>query len=205
MTTIGPQRRALASPPMESGPRPDLGGGEPWRSLERWIAQGRVDEAARGRSRRGSLRAQAAASTTFVAVLSDLADRGRPALLQCATGARHRGRITALGADFVALSTDHGALVLVTHRAITAVRSEPGDPAMRSMRVPEPGLSIAEVLSELAEDRPRVSIATDGSPPVTGELVSVGVDVVTVRLDGETRAMVYVPLDAVCEVTRPAR
>jgi hypothetical protein len=188
---------------MTGDPRPDLGGGGPWRTLERWIAEGAVDEAARARARRGWLREQAAASTTFVAVLADLVDRGRPVLVQSTTGSRHRGRIAALGADFVALTTDHGALVLVAHHAIAAVRSEPGDPPMRSMRSPDLGLSLAQILAELGEERPRVAIATDGSNQIMGELVSVGVDVVTVRLDGDARATVYVPLGAVCEVMRP--
>jgi hypothetical protein len=189
---------------MPGDPRPDLGGGGPWSTLERWIAEGAVDEAARARARRGWLREQAAASTTFVAVLADLADRGRPVLVHSSTGTRHRGRIAALGADFVALATDHGALVLLSHHAITTVRSEPGDPPMRSMRAPELGLTLAQVLSDLGEDRPRVAIATNGSTQLAGELVSVGLDVVTVRLDGDARATVYVPLGAVCEVMRPA-
>jgi hypothetical protein len=189
---------------MAGDPRPDLGGGGPWHSLERWIADGAVDEAARARARRGWLREQAAASTTFVAVLADLADRGRPVLVHSTTGVRHRGRIAALGADFVALSTDHGALVLLSHDAITAVRSEPGDPPMRSMRAPELGLSLAQVLAELGEDRPRVAVSTDGTTQLAGELISVGVDVMTVRLDGDARATVYVPLSAVREVMRPA-
>lgn len=184
---------------------PDLGGGEPWRSLERWIAEGRVDEAVRARARRGWLREQAAASTTFVAVLADLADRARPVLVHSSTGTRHRGSIAALGADFVAIATDHGALVLLSHRAVAAVRSEPGDPPMRSMRAPELGLSLVEVLAELSADRPRVAIATDGSGHLAGDLVAVGVDIVTVRLDGDVRATVYVPVDAICEVARPAR
>jgi hypothetical protein len=105
----------------------------------------------------------------------------------------------------VALITDHGALVLVAHHAVTALRSEPGDPPMRSMRVPELVMTLAEVLTGLGEDRPRVAITTSDAAQVTGELVSVGVDVVTLRLDGETRATVYVPLSAVCEVMRPTR
>ncbi|MFN3215386.1 MAG: hypothetical protein ACE367_02705 [Acidimicrobiales bacterium] len=190
---------------MAGDPRPDIGGGGPWSTLERWIAEGAVDEAARARARRGWLREQAAASTSFVAVLADLADRGRPVLVHGTTGTRHRGRIAGLGADFVALTTDHGSLVLVAHHAIAAVRSEPGDRPMRSMRAPELGLSLTQVLAELGEDRPRVAIATAGSAQIAGELVSVGVDVATVRLDGDARATVYVPLDAVCEVMRPAR
>lgn len=190
---------------MSGDERPDLGGGEPWTSVDRWIAEGRVDEAARMRARQGWLREQAASSTTFVAVLADLADRGRPVMMQSAAGSRHRGSIAALGADFVALATDHGALVMLRHGSVSAVRTEPGDPPMRSMRAPDLGITLAEVMVDLAAERTRVTVTTSAAEHLAGELLSVGIDLVTLRLDGDARATVYVPFDAVVEVTRPGR
>jgi hypothetical protein len=63
-------------------------------------------------------------------------------------------------------------------------------------------LGLAEMLSVLAAERPRVLVVTLASDEgVAGELRSVGRDVVTIRLDGDPQASAYVAVDAIAEVS----
>jgi hypothetical protein len=56
------------------------------------------------------------------------------------------------------------------------------------------------VLGALAAERARVRLVVlDGGEVVSGELRSVGQDVVTLRTDGETQASAYVPTSVVME------
>jgi hypothetical protein len=52
----------------------------------------------------------------------------------------------------------------------------------------------------MAAERPRVTVATGVGEHVAGELRAVGRDVITVGVDGDTHALVYVPVTAVMEV-----
>lgn len=171
-------------------------------SLSRWAAEARADEAARSRSRERWLRRQAEESSTFSGVLADLADRGRPLLFQSGGGRRHRGVIRALGHDFVAVQTDRGAHVLLASHGIRSVRPQAKETEALSGRTVQLDYRFAEAVAAVAEDRPRVLVVVsevDGT--FSGELRSVGQDVVTLRLDGETRSNCYLPLHAIMELT----
>lgn len=178
-----------------------LGGGGLMPALERWTAEARVADAADARRRERSLRRQAEESTTFAGVLADLAERQRPVVLATSGGRRHRGVLRVLGADFVALITDVGAEVLVARWAITSVRSGPRESAAASGRVLDLDLRLHEALAALAEDRPRVQLVTRGDEHLSGDLRNVGLDVVTVRVDGDTLANVYVPIATIAEIS----
>ena len=70
--------------PVDSDPQPpdrpvDLTSDDPLAALQRWVADGQVDEAARARSRRRWLEKVATEEATLGGVLLDLAERGRPA------------------------------------------------------------------------------------------------------------------------------
>lgn len=169
-------------------------------ALSRWAAEAQVDEAAGARAREQWLRRQAAEATTFASVLTDLADRGRPILVQLTTGRRHRGVIRVLGVDFVGLRTDAGTDVVVALGAIASVRSGPGDSEAWSGRTVALRLRLVGAVAAMAEERPRVTVGTGAEAAVNGELRAVGDDVVTVRVDGDTRANVYVPITAITEI-----
>jgi hypothetical protein len=63
-------------------------------------------------------------------------------------------------------------------------------------------LELAEMLSALVADRPRVLIVTAAdSEGIAGELRSVGRDVVTMLLDGDPRASAYIAIAAIAEVS----
>ena len=153
--------------------------------LAAWLAEVVVDDAARARVRARWLAQQAAEEGTFAGVLTDLAERARPVVVQLANGRAHRGAVAMIGADVVGLRTAEGRDVLLRQSAITAVRTLPGEPVTVGDRHIVSDLSLAEALAALAEHRVRVLlVGADPSHAVTGELRAVGRDVVTVRLDG---------------------
>lgn len=180
--------------------------GDPARSftsrLDRWVADARVDEAARARARERWLRSVAEQEATIAGVLVDLTERAAGVALSTTAGRRHRGWIRALGADFVALCPASGTEVLVALQAISVVRTLPTEDPAAGDRVVSTELTLAEVLTELAAERERVLLVTcAGSDSVSGELRSVGHDVVVVRADTDLPATAYVPLTAIAEVT----
>jgi len=90
--------------PVDSDPQPpdrpvDLTSDYPLAALQRWVADGQVDEAARARSRRRWLEKVATEEATLGGVLLDLAERGRPVIVRTLAGQRVTGPIIAVGAD----------------------------------------------------------------------------------------------------------
>lgn len=179
-----------------------LGGPDLAARLERWVADARSDDAAAARSRERWLRLQADESATFAGVLVDLAERGTPVVVHGAAGRRHRGSIAAVASDFCALRTSSQRAVLLTFTGIGSVRPDADSPGPAGDRVVRAEIGLAEMLSVLAADRPRVLIITAADATgVAGELSRVGRDLVTVRLDGEARATAYVAIRAIAEVS----
>jgi hypothetical protein len=179
-----------------------LGGPDLAARLERWVADARSADAAAARARERWLRLQADESATFAGVLVDLAERGTPVVIHGRAGRRHRGSISAVAADFCALRTSAGRDVLLAYTGIGSVRPDSRRPGPIGDRVVHAEIGIAEMLSVLAADRPRVLIVTAADAAgVAGELRSVGRDLVTVRLDGESRAAAYVAITAIAEMS----
>ena len=179
-----------------------LGGPDLAARLERWVAEARSADAAASRTRERWLRIQADESATFVGVLVDLAERGTPVVVHGRAGRRHRGQIAAVAADFCALRTSGGRDVLLAYTGIGSVRPDSRTPGPSGDRAVHADLGLAEMLSVLAADRPRVLLLTTADADgIAGELRSVGRDIVTVRLDGERRAAAYVAITAIAEVS----
>ncbi|MFZ6005444.1 MAG: hypothetical protein ACOYXM_16095 [Actinomycetota bacterium] len=170
--------------------------------LDRWVSEARVDQAALQRSRERWLREVAEQEATLSGVLADLAERRTAVGVHTRGGRRHNGVIRVIGADFVALGLPSGGDVLIAVRAIGVVRTAPAVEAAVGDRMLGTDLRLADVLAELAADRERVLLVTaDGGDAVSGQLRSVGQDVVVVRTDAERPATAYVPLAAVGEVS----
>jgi hypothetical protein len=166
------------------------------------VADARSTEAAAARARERWLRLQADESATFAGVLIDLAERGTPVVIHGRAGRRHRGAIAAVASDFCTLRTSGGRDVLLTFAGIASVRPDSRSPGPIGDRALQAEIGIAEMLSLLAADRPRILIVTTADADgIAGELRSVGRDVVTVRLDGEPRAAAYVAISAIAEVS----
>jgi hypothetical protein len=181
-----------------------LGGDDLIARLARWVSDARTDEAAAARARERWLVQVAEESATFSGVLLDLAERAAPAVVVGHGDRRHRGVVTAVAADFCILRTPAGRDVLVAFRGISSVRIDAGVGAPTGDRAVHVDVALAEALAALAGDRPRVLIVTaGGADGIAGELRAVGLDVATVRLDGDPAATAYVPIPSIVEVTLP--
>ena len=178
-----------------------LGAGDLGARLERWVAEARSTDAAAARARTHWLRVQSEQSATFAGVLVDLAERSSPVVIHTRAGRRHRGVIALVAADFCAVRTDGGLDVFVGYCGIGSVRPDPHTAGPSGDRVVRAELTLAEMLSIVGAERPRVLVVTTvDDEGLAGELRSVGRDVVTVRLDGPARATAYVPIGTIAEV-----
>lgn len=170
--------------------------------LARWSADRRVDAAARSRSDEAWLRRQDEEEARFTGLLVDLAESRVPVTIRTANGRQHHGVVEAVADDFLVLRAATGRAVLLPYRSVAVLRPSVAE-GPGSARRPPLGTRLVHALAGMAVDRPRVLLVVDGDETVTGELVSVGVDIATVRLDGTGTppAVVHVRVDAVAEVT----
>jgi hypothetical protein len=178
-----------------------LGGDDLLARLDRWVSDARSDEAAAARTRERWLKQAAEESATFSGVLLDLAERAAPVVVGIRGERRHRGMIAAVAADFFVLRSPSGHDVLLALAGIASVRIDAAGPAPTGDRAVHVELGLAEALAALAAERPRVLLVTTGAEGVAGELRAVGLDVVTVRLDGDRATDAYVPIPSIVEVT----
>lgn len=161
------------------------------------MADLQVDEAADARAHVEWLRRQADDEATFIGVLAELAERDGLVRVDSAAGARI-GRLRVVGRDFCALELGRGH-VLVPYRWLAIVRPV-GEPSIRVTgdRVLTPRATFVGALSALADERARVRL-TAGAGATSGELRSVGIDVVTLHL--EDRSRVYARVASLFEVS----
>jgi hypothetical protein len=172
-------------------------------AFARWAADQRTAAAAANRVRERSLRDQAAATATWVGVLVDLAEQAAVVTMVVA-GQRRSGHLMAVGRDFCVLQAEHGRAALISVREIVQLW-----PEVRSNEGPLAGdrrasidLPLLSALALLAEERSPVGLVSGGGHEISGELVAVGDDVLTVRTRPPARRLVYVPVTgvAVCEL-----
>jgi hypothetical protein len=196
-----PDLRLDAVDALDAGAAAGVMGGDLAARLERWAAEARVDEAARVRSRERWLRRQAEEESTVAGVLADLLEAERPVALHTRSGRRHHGLVRAVGADFVAVGTAQGT-VLVALGAVASLRGQPGEGSVLGDREVAAGLRLhlADVAAGLAADRAQVLVVTTDGEALAGVLASVGRDVALLRGTGDPPTTCYVPLVAVCEV-----
>lgn len=171
-------------------------------SLERLVADAIADRSAKERSQARVLRQVAEESATFAGVAVDLAERGDPVVARMATGRSHRGRILGVGRDFVVLRGGSGPPVFLATAAIASLRPQLHGPTDTAGARPAPlDVGLAVLLAGLAADRPRVQVMAVGDhQPLSGELRSVGLDVATIRLEGEARNLAHVRIANLAEV-----
>lgn len=182
----------------DSGGRPDER--DPFQHL---LDDARADEAARSRSVERWQRQRAVEGATFAGVLLDLGEGGGVVTVTTEAGSDHRGRIAGVARDFVEVRTGAGRTVYVRLEALAVLRpgGHAGHGAASAERVGHHDRTLGEQLGRLAADRPRVTlVATADREPLTGELRSVGDDVITLRLDGPSRDVAYVRVASVTEV-----
>ena len=174
--------------------------------LGRWRGEQEAAEAARSRTRERWLRQQAAEAARLSSVALDLAERGAVVTLTTTTGSTHAATVVGVAREFVVLRSSGGRLTFVRWSCVAAIRLPAGERAGEADADRDAPLDVrlAHALAGLVADRPRVRVLTVGCADAwTGELRSVGRDVITLRLDGAGPGgdAVYLALDAVAEVT----
>ena len=167
--------------------------------LARWAGDRRADDEARSRSEEAWLRRQADEEARFTGVALDLAEQGANVTVRTTAGRRHHGAVLAVADDFLVLHAGTGRPVFLPYRAIAVVRSS--GTAAGATRVAPLGTRLVHALAGIAADRPRVLVVVEGDESITGELRSVGRDVLALRIDGGEPALAHIRIDAVNEVT----
>ncbi|WCO65594.1 hypothetical protein PO878_13905 [Iamia majanohamensis] len=174
------------------------GGDDLVTELTRFLAEQRADAAAAARARERWLRQAADEEALVAGVLLDLAERADTVVVQGVAGRTHRGRVRGVGEDFVALRTGRSD-VLLPFDAVLAIRPE-GRPLAGAARAQALDLALAEALSAVAGERPRILVVARDGSGLSGELRAVGRDVLTLRL-ADADGTVYVPIASLAEVT----
>ncbi|MDQ3107753.1 MAG: hypothetical protein M3Q68_08120 [Actinomycetota bacterium] len=172
-------------------------------ALDRLVADAIGEEAARARAQERTLRSIAESEATFVGVALDLAEHDTTVVARVASGRTHRGRVLAVGRDWIVLRDDPKPPAFLAVAAISSLRPQPGwseSDDVAGGRAAPLSVSLGALLAQLSAERPRVQITAIGEEPVAGELRSVGLDVLTLRLDGDRRLAVHLRINAVSEV-----
>lgn len=169
--------------------------------FDAWLGTLRTERDIDDRRRTRWLANQALEEATVTGVVADLVQQGQSVVVRLLDGRHHRGLIRVVGEDFCAMRTSTGIDSLITYRAIRSVHSQPGAEIVSGDRRVHPATALRHALAELAADGVRVHLSFGETHEIiTGELRSVGIDLVTLRLDGNG-GWAYVPLAAVSEVS----
>lgn len=171
------------------------------RALQRMVADTAADDVARDRVRERGLRRAAEEESTLVGLVLDLSERQAQVGVRTTSGRTHRGRIIAVGRDFLVVRDASAPPVFVPLAALAALR--PTGPVSGDTDGSRPApldLSFANVLSELAAERSRVQVVTSDGDATSGTLRAMGTDVLTLAVDAEGRVAIHLALQAVAEV-----
>lgn len=165
---------------------------------DRLLDETRADTQSQQRVRERWLRRQAQESATLVGTLVDLAEAGAGVSIGMIGGGRHDGVPVGLGVDFVVLD-DRGEHVTIRIPAITLVRPHPGAgvPVATGDRAAALDLTFVELLARLVAGQPEVAVAVMSGEVVSGTMLSVGTDVVTLRVAPGADGIAYCSATAV--------
>ena len=168
---------------------------------DRLLDEARADAHAEGRVRERWLRRQATEEATLVGTLVDLAEGGAAVAFGLDGGRRHEGRIVGIGHDVIVLldRTDHVAIRLA---AITVVRPHPGGASgpAAGARAAALDLTLIELLARIVDEKPDVAITLGTGEVLSGSLLAVGADVLTVRVAPGADGVAYCSAAAVSSV-----
>lgn len=140
---------------------------------------------------------------TWEGTLHDLAERGTPVVLRTSGDRVHRGLLRAVGIDHVAVRLPDAATVLIATDTIRTVRPGPGRaaPVAAGDRAWSQDRTLVEALALAVETSPEVALTLrETADPLSGSVIGLGEDVITLRPDGSERTAVYLPVTAVREV-----
>jgi hypothetical protein len=163
----------------------------------RWLADARIEEAARARSRQRWLRQQAEEGATFAGVLLTLAEAAAVVTVVLADGFAVEGTVVAVAGDYLTLTEPDRSTTYVALAAIAAVQpNDEGPRAASDARRVRSDHRLWQVVADAAGDRPLVTVRTVGAS-VTGVLTGVGADVLSVAGERPSTPVAYLPAGSV--------
>ena len=151
--------------------------------LYAFVADARARNAADARRRTRWLQKQLREDAAFAELCRDLGSSGVPVEVALRDGRRHRGRLSGVGVDALAMRTMDGVAVYIATAAAIGVRPLAGgdgtDDAVAD-GAPElhDGQRFGDVLADLADLRTRVTVGTVARQTWSGVLGGVGGDIV---------------------------
>jgi hypothetical protein len=168
---------------------------------EELLDDARADDLASARSKERWLRRQATESATVAGTLLDLAERGAPVSIGVVGGRRHDGTVLAIGTDVVLLA-ERNDRVAIPVASIATFRPVPGagGRAATGDRPPAVDVGFVELLARVVDDQPDVAISLVTGEVVSGRLLAVGADVVSVRVAAGDDGVAYCSASAVSSV-----
>jgi hypothetical protein len=166
--------------------------------LDGWLRGLRTAEAASTRRRARWTAQQLTESATFTGLLVDLAEQRCEVVVETVTR-RCVVVLRGVGVDFCA-GVDRDRWVLIPLAAVAAVRTQPPADPVGSDRSPALDATLAEALTDLLDDRPRLVVTLTSGEQVAGELRAVGTDVMTLRGDEASPRWVHVAFGHVGDI-----
>lgn len=168
------------------------------RALTDFTDDARRDQVRRTRQEQADREVVAGLSATFLGTLVELSESRSTAVFVTVAGAHHRGIVAALGPDVVVVvAPGEERRTLLAPAAIDAIR-EPRIGRSREGYSVRAGPRMGDLLDEVGRDGARVSVTTFGDNRFMGSLLSVGVDQMSLRLDGESDVLT-IPLGSIAE------
>ena len=156
-------------------------------AVARLLADARVEDRVAERRRTRWLTRQAAESTTFGALLGNLAEIGRPITLRGRSGVAHHGVLRVQGEDVMALAGPDATLALVALAHVVALEhaSGAGPSALTADNASTRDRpTMRQLLAELADHEPDATFTLDGGTSLQGRLCWVGEDVAAISHHG---------------------
>ncbi|HWE57207.1 MAG TPA: hypothetical protein VG435_16990 [Acidimicrobiales bacterium] len=163
--------------------------------LQRWAAADRAGAAVGERVRGRALADQEAGSARWAGLLVDLAEQGTTVSLLL-PGGRLDGRLVGAATDFCVVERAGHRSVLVRSSVIRTLTHDGATRRASGDRRPLLELTLAAALDGLAAEQSPVTLHL-GADRLSGLLVGLGEDVLTLRAEAPPRRFTYAPLTAV--------
>ena len=171
-------------------------GDDPAEWLSELRRRGAIDE----RRRQRWLETAMHESATMAELLRELAATQADVVVETSAGGRHAGSISLVGVDVVVVSNG-GRSTVVTLAAVAAVRSTRHRQRRTGVDVAAGvDVTLLELLADRLDDRPDLVVTVAGGQRITGQLATVGHDLVVVHPDTPEPQSVHVAAATIVDV-----
>ena len=171
--------------------------------LNQWLAESQVDAAIAERRRASWMQRQDEEESTFLGALIDQVEQGHPVAIGVSAGRKHHGVLQSIGKDVIAMQSKDGRQLFVALEAIISLRGQGREPLASIALANGPRLVVGydtmrSRLADLAGVGTIVALSDPNGDVISGEIISVGRDVVALRV--ADTSVTYVALGSVTEV-----